>query len=480
MDRHGRLRPGHGGRAGRTAVRIIPAMVVAALCAATLGAGTAHAADPPSTVCNIGDSRIGESSGLAVSVKHPGVLYTQNDSGNTPDIFAVDAATCQTRAVLRVAGATNTDWEAIAMGKDEQGRPALYVGDIGDNLSSRGDLKIYRFVEPDTLADGNVTPTVYSVAYADGKHDAETMMIDPRDNRVYIASKILFGTGSSSVYQGPAALSTSGTNTFTRVGASALTGTDGAFAPDGRSFTVRDYNNAYVYTAPGTLLTQFALPSVSQGESLTYTADGKALLVGSEGANSPLWKVPLPPEAIPPGGGGAPTVANPGAQTSPVGQPVSLQLQVTGSPAPTCTASGLPAGLSVSPGCLVSGTPTTAGTSTVMVTATNSAGSASSSFTWTIGQGGPGGGQVSVVNPGNQSSRFNQKVSLKISATPSQSGATLTYAASGLPFGLSLNSSTGQITGTAWGVGTAQVTVTVTDSAGKSGTASFTWAVTWF
>ncbi|MEU5255391.1 M4 family metallopeptidase [Streptomyces longwoodensis] len=83
---------------------------------------------------------------------------------------------------------------------------------------------------------------------------------------------------------------------------------------------------------------------------------------------------------------------------------------------------------------------------------------------------------VTVTNPGSQSSTVGTAVSLKITASSTNSGA-LTYAASGLPAGLSINSSTGVISGTPTTAGTSSTTVTVTDSTGASGTASFTWTV---
>ncbi|MEV5983439.1 putative Ig domain-containing protein [Streptomyces sp. NPDC052051] len=86
------------------------------------------------------------------------------------------------------------------------------------------------------------------------------------------------------------------------------------------------------------------------------------------------------------------------------------------------------------------------------------------------------GTTVSVTNPGNQSTTTGSSVSLKISATDS-AGATLTYSAVGLPTGLSINSSTGLITGTASTAGTYSTTVITTDSTGASGSASFTWTV---
>ncbi|MEU3844273.1 putative Ig domain-containing protein [Streptomyces sp. NPDC028635] len=86
------------------------------------------------------------------------------------------------------------------------------------------------------------------------------------------------------------------------------------------------------------------------------------------------------------------------------------------------------------------------------------------------------GNTVTVTNPGSQSTATGSSASLQIHATDS-AGAALTYSASGLPTGLSVNSSTGLISGTATTAGTYQVTVTAKDSTGASGSTSFTWTV---
>ncbi|MET8409493.1 M4 family metallopeptidase [Streptomyces sp. NPDC005195] len=83
---------------------------------------------------------------------------------------------------------------------------------------------------------------------------------------------------------------------------------------------------------------------------------------------------------------------------------------------------------------------------------------------------------VTVTNPGSQSSTVGTAVSLQVSASSTNSGS-LSYAATGLPTGLSINGSTGAITGTPTTAGTYSTTVTVTDSTGATGTASFTWTV---
>ncbi|MYY03898.1 MULTISPECIES: M4 family metallopeptidase [unclassified Streptomyces] len=89
---------------------------------------------------------------------------------------------------------------------------------------------------------------------------------------------------------------------------------------------------------------------------------------------------------------GSPSVTNPGNQTSAVGTAVSVRIQASDPGGQTLiySASGLPAGLSISSSTgLVTGTPTTAGTSAVTVTAKNPAGATgTAAFTWTVTGGG--------------------------------------------------------------------------------------------
>jgi hypothetical protein len=244
----------------------------------------------------IGDPRIAESSGLAASVRHPGVLWTHNDSGDSARLFAL-GPDGRVLATVRLAGVDARDWEAIAAGRDDAGRPALFVGDIGDNLGSQRSVSVYRITEPAALRDATVPARRYRLRYADGPHNAEALLVDPRSNRLYVASKQDEGGG---LYQAPARLRSDQVNVLRRIAAVPATVTDGAFAPDGRTFVLRTYLDAHVYTAQGRPLDTFGLPLQRQGESITYSRDGRDVLVGSEGLRSEIWRIRLPDQARPP------------------------------------------------------------------------------------------------------------------------------------------------------------------------------------
>ena len=100
-------------------------------------------------------------------------------------------------------------------------------------------------------------------------------------------------------------------------------------------------------------------------------------------------------------------------------------------------------------------------------------------ITTLLGTGGStGGNTVTVTNPGSESGTVGTAASVQISAADSASGQTLTYSATGLPAGLSINSATGLISGTPTTAGTSSVTVTVKDGTGATGSTTFGWTVT--
>ncbi|HEY7309296.1 MAG TPA: putative Ig domain-containing protein [Gemmataceae bacterium] len=169
-------------------------------------------------------------------------------------------------------------------------------------------------------------------------------------------------------------------------------------------------------------------------------------------------------------------LVNPGPLSNAVGDSVSLQLSAT-SPGGTMTysASDLPPGLTISSSGLISGTPTTASSMpyNVTVTAYDGTSSSSQTFAWTVSA-------INLVSPGAQSNNDGDAVSLSLT-TGYHGAGTLSYSANGsLPPGLSLNTQTGQITGTIASTADTNspysVTVTVTDGTDTS-SQTFNWTV---
>ena len=163
-----------------------------------------------------------------------------------------------------------------------------------------------------------------------------------------------------------------------------------------------------------------------------------------------------------------PSITTPAAQTSTVGQAASLAINASdpNGDALTYSASGLPAGLSINASSgFISGTPTTAGASSVTVTVNDGRGgiATTASFGWTVQAA--ANIPPSITTPAAQTSTVGQAASLAISASD-PNGDALTYSASGLPAGLSINASSGLISGTPTTAGASSVTVTVNDGRG--------------
>jgi hypothetical protein len=85
---------------------------------------------------------------------------------------------------------------------------------------------------------------------------------------------------------------------------------------------------------------------------------------------------------------------------------------------------------------------------------------------------------VTVASPGSQGSTTGTAIStLHIAASSSKGDGIASYSATGLPAGLSINASTGAITGTPTTDGNYSVTVTATDNGGTKGSVSFGWLI---
>ena len=160
------------------------------------------------------------------------------------------------------------------------------------------------------------------------------------------------------------------------------------------------YGKAFqIQTSPdGTNWTSIYSTTTGTGGIQTLNASGSGRYVRMYGTvrgtqyGYSLWEFDVYTTTGGGGGGNTVTVTNPGSQTSTVGTAASLQIAATDSASGqtlTYSATGLPAGLSISSSGLITGTPTTAGSSSVTVTAKDTTGaSGSASFGWTVATAG--------------------------------------------------------------------------------------------
>jgi hypothetical protein len=184
-------------------------IAVLALVLAGLEPAVAHAACPTFASSNqvmghVEDASLTELSDLVASTDNPGVFWTEEDSGNPNNVYAINSSG-RIVGVFTIQGTKDIDWEDISIDR-QAGADFLYVGDIGDNKGTRnGTTKIlprlYRFPEPTVSAAGpKVTGTitafdtfVYRYADANGTfiapRNAESLMTDPITHDVYIVEK---------------------------------------------------------------------------------------------------------------------------------------------------------------------------------------------------------------------------------------------------------------------------------------------------
>lgn len=247
-------------------------------------------------VCRFADKRFTEISGLTTSLRHPGVLYLHNDSGDGPLIYAVDSSTCETLATLTVRGIDPRDAEAISIGRDAQGRPVIWFADIGDNLDSWPNVRLHQIREPKRLRDKTVSATTFRFTYGDMPHNAETLLANPAKPELWILTKQL---AHGSLYRLPVPLRTTEVNVARTIRQEGGLVTDGAVSPDGRRYVIRDYDDAYIYAGlpPGRLIATVPLPFQLQGEAITWSPDGRSLLITSE-RDKRLMRVTLPMSAM--------------------------------------------------------------------------------------------------------------------------------------------------------------------------------------
>ncbi|RMF10978.1 MAG: hypothetical protein D6762_00320 [Candidatus Neomarinimicrobiota bacterium] len=136
-------------------------MRVVGILAAILFASCTLAPDlKPAAVVSFPTERIPEASGIVPALEQPGIFWLISDSGNPPELVAIDARG-QVRGVCSLSGVINADWEALTRRPDG----TLVIGDLGNNLHRRRDQRILVLEEPapgQTVADpGGTYPLVW-------------------------------------------------------------------------------------------------------------------------------------------------------------------------------------------------------------------------------------------------------------------------------------------------------------------------------
>src|SRR5882672_6594258 len=193
------------------------------------------------------DERLEEASGLVASHVSPGMLWTLNDSGNPAEVFLIDQH-AKIRMVCTLLHCRNRDWEDIAIGAGPvAGKKYIYVADIGDNWAQYELKFIYRFEEPRLATEKNITVNTYDtliLKMPDGRRDAETVLIDPFTNDLYLISKREERVG---VYHTPYPFSRDTlklnkvmTLPYTRIVA-------GSICSDGTEVLLKDYEKVYFW-----------------------------------------------------------------------------------------------------------------------------------------------------------------------------------------------------------------------------------------
>jgi hypothetical protein len=224
---------------------------------------------------------IPETSGLAVSRRNPGLLWSHNDSGSAAVLFALDesgALRGRVRVPIRAR-----DWEDVSSapcGSDV----CLFIGDIGDNRLARQRIQIYRVPEPAPGDAETSLPQVFDASYADGPHNAEAMFVIGAD--LFIITRDRIG----GVYRASMTTSPSGELKLQRIGELGLAAvSDAELSRDEKSVVVRNSHEAVFYRTAdlirgGTVpYLRIPLDGLNEAQGEGVALDGSMLYLSSEG-----------------------------------------------------------------------------------------------------------------------------------------------------------------------------------------------------
>ncbi|MCO5252308.1 MAG: hypothetical protein M9949_12950 [Candidatus Kapabacteria bacterium] len=195
-----------------------------------------------------------EISGIAASINNPGYYWVHNDSGNAPNLFLLDSIG-NLVATFRVTSG-NRDWEDIACVKNpKDGKSYIYIGDFGDNLAIRPNIKVIEIEEPKVVTFGSLEIIELQhkrdifFTYPDGAKDAESLIVDPISMDLFIISK---RDGFSRVFTSNYPYSDE-INELVHVATLPFnTATAADISSDGKEILVRTYIKVYYWQRNGT------------------------------------------------------------------------------------------------------------------------------------------------------------------------------------------------------------------------------------
>ena len=104
------------------------------------------------------EDNLSEVSGL---VNIDGVLWGHNDSGGEAELYSIDTSTGKILKRVRVSNASNIDWEDLTFDTTH-----LFIGDFGNNLGKRQNLKIYKISLEDLKTKSEVESEIIEFSYA--------------------------------------------------------------------------------------------------------------------------------------------------------------------------------------------------------------------------------------------------------------------------------------------------------------------------
>ena len=177
------------------------------------------------------------------------------------------------------------------------GRPYLFFGDIGDSGGIRPNITVYRVPEP--TGDRAEVDEVITLKYPDGSHNAETLLINPESGDITIVTKAALHPAGIYFLRCPKRsgsfvlqkIADIDVNAFMRE-AKLITG--GAWSQDGKHVILRTYLGAYEFESSDemewfkTTPRNVRLNLEMQGEGITYTRKGDALITTTEGSPCPV------------------------------------------------------------------------------------------------------------------------------------------------------------------------------------------------